>query len=50
MKFLSTKATDMTVGQTLVYVLICTGLGFVPLIGALAYEKISERRSKSEED
>ena len=50
MKFLNTKCQDMTIGQTLVYVIICMGLSFIPFVGIAAYEKISERRATESEE
>jgi len=47
--FFGTKCSDMTVGQTLIYVGIITLLSFTPLAGMLAYEKIQERRNYEED-
>lgn len=43
-EFLSTKSQDMTAGQALIYVALVTLISFVPFIGCVIAEKVSERR------
>lgn len=42
-KFLATKTTDMTVGDTFIYVAIVTVISFVPVIIMVEWDNIRER-------